>query len=388
MRSNQFYSPQYSSIEGLREYSRRRIPKFAFEYLDGGCNEDVNLVKNTTEIREVELKPFYLNDIKSVSLKKKLFGVEYDAPFGVSPVGLQGLIWPGSPEILAKAAREHNLPFILSTVTTASIEKIGEITEGKAWFQLYHPSKDEITKDLLRRIFEVGYPVLVLIADVPVFGFRPRDICNGLAMPPFINVKNIAQIFSRPKWLFSSILAGLPKFASLQPYIPHGYNIKQLGQFMNETFDGVLTVEKVKRLREQWKGKLVIKGIATEEDTEKLIKIGVDGLIVSNHGGRQLDAGESSIAPMRRISEKYGRKITVMLDSGIRSGPDIGRSLAVGAQFTFLGRTFMYGISALGKHGGRHTMGLLKTQLKQLLEQLRCARIEDLPRHLKTDSRS
>lgn len=388
MRPNQSYLPQYSSIERLRECSRRRIPKFAFEYLDGGCNEDINLAKNTIEIRKVELKPFYLNNINSVSLKKKLFGVEYDAPFGVSPVGLQGLIWPRSPEILAKAAREHNLPFILSTVTTASIEKIGEITEGRAWFQLYHPSKDELTKDLLRRIFEMGYPVLVLIADVPVFGFRPRDIRNGLAMPPFINVKNMIQIFSRPKWLFSSILAGSPKFASLQPYIPRGYNIKQLGQFMNETFNGILTVEKVKRLREQWKGKLVVKGIATEEDTEKLVKIGVDGLIVSNHGGRQLDAGESSIVPMRRIAKKYGKKITIMLDSGIRSGPDIGRSLAVGAQFTFLGRTFMYGISALGKYGGNHTMGLLKTQLKQLLEQLRCAQIEDLPRHLKTDLHS
>jgi L-lactate dehydrogenase (cytochrome) len=175
---------KYPSVADLRERSRSKIPKFAFEYLDGGCNDDVNLKKNTQRIRDIELKPKYLVDYDKPSLKVELFGHIYDAPFGISPIGLQGLMWPKSPEILAKAAFDHNVPFVLSTVTTASIERIAEITEGKAWFQLYHPAEESVTKDILKRAEVAECPVLVILADVPSFGYRPRDIRNGLSMPP------------------------------------------------------------------------------------------------------------------------------------------------------------------------------------------------------------
>ena len=191
---------KYPSVADLRAKAARKMPKFAFEYLDGGCNEDVNLEKNTKEIRELEFIPQYLKSNISVDLKTTLFGHTYDAPFGVAPVGLQGLMWPKAPEILARAAHEHNLPFILSTVTTSSIETIGEITEGKAWFQLYHPAKTEVRDDLLKRAAAAAYPVLVLLSDVPTFGFRPRDIRNGLAMPPKMSINNFIQIFKRPEW--------------------------------------------------------------------------------------------------------------------------------------------------------------------------------------------
>ena len=167
---------KYPSVDDLRLRAKAKIPKFAFEYLDGGCNDDVNLKKNTERIRAVELKPKYLVDYKAPSLKTELFGHTYDAPFGISPVGLQGLMWPKSPEILAKAAFDHNIPFVLSTVTTSSIERIAEITQGKAWFQLYHPAEESVTKDILKRAETAGCPVLVILADVPSFGYRPRDI--------------------------------------------------------------------------------------------------------------------------------------------------------------------------------------------------------------------
>ena len=156
---------KYPSVPDLRALAKRKIPKFAFEYLDGGCNDDVNLKKNTDRIRAVELKPKYLVEYTPPSLKTKLFGHTYDAPFGISPVGLQGLMWPKSPEILARAAFDHNIPFVLSTVTTASIEKIAEITEGNAWFQLYHPSEERVTKDILKRAEAAGCPVLIILAD-------------------------------------------------------------------------------------------------------------------------------------------------------------------------------------------------------------------------------
>ena len=373
---------KYPSIDDLRKKAQKKIPKFVFEYLDGGCNEDVNLYKNTKEIRDVELLPYYLSKHLGSCMKTELFGYTYDAPFGIAPVGLQGLMWPNAPEILAKAAFEHNVPFILSTVTNSSIERIAEITEGRSWFQLYHPAENRLRDNIIKRAEVAECPVLVILSDVPTFGFRPRDIRNGLALPPKMSVANILQVLGKPEWALNILKYGQPSFETLKPYMPKGLDLKQLGKFMDATFSGRLNEEKIKPIRDMWKGKLVIKGIANEYDVEKAISLGVDGVIVSNHGGRQLDAGESSIKPLARIAEKYGKDIKVMMDSGIRSGPDIARTLASGADFTFLGRSFMYGVAALGKQGGDHTISLLKTELQQVMEQICCEKIADFPNHI------
>lgn len=376
------YDTNYPTVDDLRTKARTRIPKFAFEYLDGGCNEDVNLKKNTSDIRKVELIPRYLDKFDSSDLKTTLFGKTYDAPFGISPVGLQGLIWPNSANILAKAAKGHNIPFILSTVSTSSIEEIAEITEGNFWFQLYHPAEDEIRDKIISRAGDSGCDVLVILCDVPTFGYRPRDIRNGLAMPPKMSIKNILQIIGKPSWALNTLKYGQPNFKTLVPYMPGGLNLKGLGQFMNDTFSGRLSEEKIAPIRDMWKGKLVLKGVASEEDAEKALKLGIDGIIVSNHGGRQLDAGQSTIEPLKLIASKYGDKMTVMMDSGIRSGPDIARTVASGAAFTFLGRAFMYGVAALGDKGGSHTISILKMQLRQVMEQVCCERTDDLKNHL------
>lgn len=380
------YNPHYPSINDLRKKAAKHIPKFAFEYLDGGCNEDVNLHKNTSDLRKVELLPYYLSKHAGSSMKTELFGHTYDAPFGIAPVGLQGLMWPNAPEILAKAAFEHNVPFILSTVSTSSIERIAEITEGKAWFQLYHPTENRLRDDIIKRAAAAACPVLVILCDVPTFGFRPRDIRNGLAMPPKMSIKNILQILGRPEWALKTLIHGQPNFETLKPYMPKNLDLKQLGAFMNQTFSGRLNEEKIKPIRELWKGKLVLKGVANEADAEKALALGLDGIIVSNHGGRQLDAGESTIRPLTRIAKAYGDKITVMMDSGLRSGPDIARTMASGAKFTFLGRSFMYGVAALGNAGGNHTISLLKTELQQVMEQICCENVTDFPKHLISES--
>ena len=366
------YNPRYPSIEDLRAKAKKRIPKFAFEYLDGGCNEDISLYKNTNELRKVEMKPRYLVPFQGANLKTELFGHQYDAPFGISPVGLQGLMWPKSPEILAKAAFEHNIPFILSTVTTASIETIAKITEGRAWFQLYHPAEDKVTEDLIKRIGAVDCPVLVILSDVPSFGYRPRDIRNGLSMPPRMTLQNIIRVMKRPEWALRTLINGQPNFEVLKPYMPKNLNLKQLGKFMNATFEGRLNEEKVMRLRDLWKGKLVIKGVESEADVETAIQLGLDGIIISNHGGRQVDMGQATITSLQNIVSKYKDKINIMMDSGIRGGADIGRALSSGADFTFLGRSFMYGVSALGTKGGDHTISILKAQLTQVMEQMCC----------------
>jgi L-lactate dehydrogenase (cytochrome) len=375
-------NPEYPDVNYLRDKAKKRIPRFAFEYLDGGCNSEVNLVRNTQDIRNLKLRPNYLGPLTEVSLKTTLFGKTYDAPFGVSPIGLQGLMWPNATEILAKASFEANIPFILSTVGTASIETVAEITEGNAWFQLYNPTDPKVRNDLFRRLEASGIDVLVLLADVPSFGYRSKEIRNGLSIPPKLNMRNIAQILSKPKWAFNTLIAGQPTFKTLTPYIPKGLSLKHLGLFMNKTFDGRLSPEIVQEIRHLWKGKLVVKGITTEEDAQKCIDYGVDGIIVSNHGGRQLDLGESAIESLRNLAPKYRSSIQIMMDSGIRNGSDIAGTLASGADFAFLGRTFMYGVSALGKKGGTHTIEILKKQLHQVMQQLDCRSISDLPDRL------
>ena len=217
---------------------------------------------------------------------------------------------------------------------------------------------------------------------MPTFGFRPRDVRNGLAMPPKMSIRNIMQILGKPEWAIKTLIHGQPNFQTLKPYMPTNLDLKQLAKFMDQTFSGRLNEEKIKPIRDMWKGKLVLKGVANLEDAEKAINLGLDGIIVSNHGGRQLDAGESTIRPLSRIAKKYGDKITVMMDSGIRSGPDVARALASGAAYTFMGRTFMYGVGALGDRGGNHTISLLKTELQQVMEQVCCERVEDFPDHI------
>ena len=379
---NYKFISQYPSIADLKIQARKKIPRFAFEYLNGGCNDDVNIKRNNDEIRNVQLRPEYIKKFNGSSLKTSVFGIEYDFPFGIAPIGLQGLMWPNSPEILAKSAFKNNIPFILSTVSTSSIERISEITEGKFWFQLYHPAEDKLTNDLIIRTHDSGCKVLVILCDVPTFGYRPKDIKNGLSMPPKMNLNNFFQIFSKPHWAVETIKYGQPSFETLKPYMPKGLNLKQLGGFMNQTFDGRLNEEKIKKIRDNWKGKLVLKGVSSEFDVKQSIRLGIDGIIISNHGGRQLDAGPSSIKVLEKIAPKYGDKIEIMMDSGIRSGPDISRTLATGAKFTFLGRSFMYGVCALGKKGGDQTIHILKTELNQIMEQLCCEKISDLPFHI------
>ncbi|MBT30390.1 MAG: alpha-hydroxy-acid oxidizing enzyme [Thalassobius sp.] len=376
--SKEKFNPNYPDIDYLRERASKRIPRFAFEYLDGGCNAEINKRRNTDDIRKVKMKPVYLKDFKGLNMQTELFGKTYDAPFGISPIGLQGLMWPNASEILAKAAFENNIPYILSTVGTASIETIAEITEGNAWFQLYHPAENSLRDKLIQRLEDSQYPVLVLLSDVPTFGYRSKEIKNGLSIPPKMTLSNMIQIMQNPNWAISTLLAGKPEFKTLLPYIPKGMSMKHLGLFMNKTFNGRLNEEKIKALRDRWKGKLVLKGVESEEDVEKVISLGLDGIIVSNHGGRQLDSADSTINAMAPIVEKYKGQIKIMMDSGIRTGPDIANSIAKGAEFTFLGRSFMYGVSALGKKGGDHTIHLLKTQLRQVMEQLSCEKIEEL----------
>lgn len=368
------YKNDYLSPIQLRKKAKSKMPKFLFEYLEGGCNDNINLTKNIKEISDIELKPIYITEHKEADLKTELFGHTYDAPFGIAPMGLQGFMWPNAPEILAEAAGKYNIPFLISTLTTCTIERMNELAGGRAWFQLYHPRETALRNKLIKKVTDAGCPVLVLIIDMPTKAYRPWDVRNGFDMPPEMSVKNILQVMARPQWVLKTLRHGRPRFSIMKPFedpADHRFH-----------FDHKLDERKISEIRDMWKGKLVIKGVSSEEDTEMAIKLGADGIIVSNHGGRQLDAGQSSIKTLGPIVKKYEGKVKIMMDSGLRSGPDVARALASGAEFTFLGRNFMYAVAALGAQGGEHMIRSLKMQLKQVMEQISCVKVSDLKNHL------
>jgi L-lactate dehydrogenase (cytochrome) len=379
---NDYFNAKYPDTASLKKKARKRMPRFAFDYLEGGCHEEFGLARNRQDIQNVQLRSRLLTPFGKSDLSVDLFGHRYAAPFGIAPIGLQGLMWPRAPEILAKAAAELNIPYILSTVSSASLESIAEISEGKAWFQLYNPTDSEIRADLIKRIKRAGYKVLVVTVDVPTFGYRPRDMKNGLAMPPKMTVSNIVQMLSSPRWLYEMALAGKPQMQTLKPYMPKGMPTDQLADFMNKTVMGRVDIDGLKPIRDFWDGPLVIKGLINQEDVAAAISLGADAVVMSNHGARQLDVGESPVAPLQKAAFKFGDDIKIFMDSGLRSGTNIASALACGADFTFLGRPFVYSVGALGSKGGVHMINCLKMQLEQVMNQLGCATIPDLPQFL------
>ncbi|TMO42183.1 alpha-hydroxy-acid oxidizing enzyme [Pseudoalteromonas sp. S4389] len=379
---NNYFNHKYPDISDLKKKAKQRIPRFAFDYLEGGCMEERSVQRNRDEINAVQLRSTLLKPFSGSDQSVELFGHTYSAPFGIAPVGLQGLMWPKAPEILAKAAAEKNIPYVLSTVSSSSLERIAEVSEGHAWFQLYNPTDESIRKDLLSRIKAAHYPVLVVTVDVPTFGYRPRDIRNGLAMPPKMTLSNIMQMLSRPRWFYETALAGKPEMQTLKPYMSKDMPTDELAAFMNKTVMGRVDIEGLKPIRDMWQGPLVIKGLISEQDVKSAIELGADAVVISNHGGRQLDAGESPVKPLQTIASKYSKDIKIFMDSGLRSGTNIVSALASGADFTFLGRPFVYGIGALGDKGGIHTINALMMQVTQIMNQLGCEKVTDLPSFL------
>lgn len=377
-----YFDPRYPDTISLKHAAKKRIPAFAFDYLCGGCHEEVGVAHNVQVFNDVKLQSELLAPTPEIDLSIELFGHRYAAPFGVAPVGLQGLMWPNAPEILAKATLKANLPYVLSTVSSASLESIAEASEGTAWYQLYNPTDAEIRKDLMGRVERAGYKVLLVTVDVPTFGYRPRDIKNGLSMPPKMNLKNIIQMAMCPNWCWHTLQAGVPEMQTLKPYMPKGMKTSELANFMNNTVMGAVDFESLKVIRDNWNGPLVIKGLVNPADVAKAVELGADGIVMSNHGGRQLDVGQSPIDTMAQIHEQFGDKLKIIMDSGVQSGSNIAQAMALGADFTLLGRTFVYACGALGAKGGDHAIEMLTQQLTQVMGQLKCETPTRLPEFL------
>jgi L-lactate dehydrogenase (cytochrome) len=371
-----------ASVADLKKRARRRVPRFAFDYLEGGCNQEVALARNRSALDAIVMEPRYLEDCAAPDLSVSLFGRRYDAPIGVAPVGLGGLIWPRVGEYLAEAAGRANIPFCLSTVATTSIERAAELAGDCLWFQLYVPTDPAIRDALLDRAAAVGCRVLLVTIDVPGAAWRPRDQRNGLSVPPRFDLRTLLQMAVRPVWAMAMLRAGIPQFDSIRPYMPENVTMAGSSIFTRTTFTGGLNREALARIRDRWQGALVLKGIETVRDAELALQLGAEGIVVSNHGGRQLDASRSPIEVLPQIRAAVGDRMTVLADSGVESGADVARLLAQGAMGVLAGRAFIYGVAALGRAGAGHIIDLLREELSRFMGQVRCARPEELARHL------
>lgn len=364
---------RFPSIAAMERAARARIPGFAHDYMAGGVGREDGLARNRSELDRVRLVPRYLAEVSPPELATKVLGQKVAAPFGAAPVGLTGLMWPDAPKHIARAAAARGLPVGLSTYATASIEEVGAIAGPLMWFQLY-PLRDEaIEQDLLARFAAVGGEVLVVTVDIPGPTRRERDLANGLSVPPRRDWRTYLQCALRPGWSLAMLRAGVPEFRNVTRYVPEGAGATTALEFLGSIMAAHVTPERLRRYRELWKGKLVVKGVLDVRDARVALDCGADGIVVSNHGGRQLDAAPTAPEVLPAIAQAVGGKMAVLADGGARSGLDIARLLAKGADFVLLGRALAFSVAAMGPAGPAQALHVLTEELRGTLIQLGCA---------------
>lgn len=364
---------RFPSIAAMERAARRRIPRFAHDYMAGGIGPEDGLARNRADLDAVRLVPRYLTEYAAPDLTTMLFGQKLAAPFGAAPVGLTGLMWPDAPHHIARACAARGLPVGLSTHATASIEEIGAIAGPLMWYQLY-PLRDEtIDEDLLARFAAVGGEVLIVTVDIPGPTRRPRDIANGLSVPPRRGWRTWAQCAVRPGWSLGTLCAGVPQFRNLTRYGPEGADTATLVDFLANIMAGHVSPARLRRYRDLWKGRLIVKGVLDARDAEVAIECGADGIVVSNHGGRQLDAAPTAPGVLPAIRDAVDGRLTVLADGGARSGLDIARLLASGADGVLLGRALTFAVAALGARGPAHALDILTAEFRSTLGQLGCS---------------
>lgn len=369
---------KYPSIADLRKLSKRKIPYFAFEYLDSGTGSEYGVKENRYRLDQVRFLPEILHGELNYDLTQKFMGKTYDLPIGIAPVGMSGLIWPGAEKILADRGRKANIPFCLSTVAAALPEDVAQLIGDNGWFQLYVPYSGEVRRDILARVHDAGFDKLVVTVDVPEQSRRERQRRAGLVYPPKITLSHLISAASCPQWSLGRLREGMPRLKLLESYDKGKSSGKEGGTTAGSLYRGNVDWITMQKIRNEWEGDLLVKGIMCPEDALKLKQLGVDGVWVSNHSGRQFEGGPAPIEQLPKVREKLGRDYPIIFDSGIIGGLDIIRALAMGADFVFLGRAFHYAVSALQKTGVDHLLHILSEDIKSNMGQIGANNIGDL----------
>ncbi len=374
---------RYPAITDLERRARKRIPFFSWEYLASGTGADQAVQRNADALAEITLTPQLLKGQFEPAVETKLFGVTYTSPIGIAPVGLTGLIWPDADAALAAAAAERRIPYCMSTVSTTSPEAAGPAADGMGWFQLYPPREKDMRDDLIERARDAGFTTLVVTADVPARSRRERQVKAQIRVPPKIGPRLIAQSVVNPAWSMSVMRNGLPRFRTLEKYVDRA-TMRNIAGFVGASLGGTLSFDYLNEVRKQWRGPLVVKGILDPGDADRCLDNGADAIWVSNHGGRQLDGCIAAIDALPAVLDRVNGRVPVIFDSGVRSGLDVARSIAVGADFVFCGRAFLFGVAALGRKGALHAYDVLADELVNVMAQTGCRQLADLPLRLST----
>ncbi len=369
-------------IEDLRQLARRRVPRAFFDYAEAGSYSEETLRANRVDLEQLKLRQRILVDVSSRSLATTIIGQNLAAPFVLAPIGLCGM-QHGDGEILsARAANEAGIPFTLSTMSINSVEDVAEATGKPFWFQLYVIRDRGFSKDLLGRAKAAKCNALILTVDLQVLGQRHRDIKNGMTVPPEIRLKNVIDVATKPAWAWSILNGKRKTFGNLSGHVKGMENVNQLSKWVSEQFDPALSWKDVEWIKREWPGKLILKGILDVEDAKTAVKIGADAIVVSNHGGRQLDGAPSSISALPPIVDAVGADTEVLFDGGIRTGADAMRALALGARACLIGRAYIYGLGAGGQAGVAKAIDILEKELSITMALTGTNSIEEIGPHV------
>ena len=350
-------STKIHTIDDAIRLSKKRLPKLVFDFIDGASGDDKLAEINSKALDQIRLEPKVFRNVENRNLSKKIFDFHFDYPFGFAPMGMTNLSWPDADKMIAKESAYNNIPTCVSMASSTTLEDMFTFSEGHSWMQIYIFQSEEFIMELLKRAESIGYKVLILTVDVPILSRRARDDRNGFGYPFKIGPKQFLDFALHPQWSLTTLFKGAPQ--------PMNYVTSKSGDqiFRRKESRGATDWNTLKRVREAWKGKLIIKGVMNSEDAMKIKEAGADAIQVSNHGGRQLDSATASINALPLIRKALGDDFPILFDSGIRSGSDILRALALGANFVMFGRPLMYAIGADGARGLRRIINLIKEEL-------------------------
>jgi len=370
------------SIEDLRRIAKRRLPRAVFDFFDGGAEDEVTLRGNRAAFERVRLLPRVLVNVSAVDLKTEIFGKTANLPLAIAPTGGISAGRAGAELALARAAKAFGVPFTLATPAAFTIERVAEEVGGRLWFQLYAVRDHEFREKLVLRAKNAGYEAMLVTVDLPVSGKRERDPRNGFVTPYKPNWRNSRDVILKPAWLLEIMRHGLPGMANFEGYrftAPEGTDIATA---VGREMDAGLDWEALKRLRELWPRKLLLKGVERPDDAERAAALGCDGVVVSNHGGRQLDGALPTLEALPSIANAVGNKMTVLLDGGVRRGVDILKARALGAQAVLTGRATLFGVMAGGEAGARHALEILTSELERSMKLCGTRSVAEISRDL------
>jgi (S)-mandelate dehydrogenase len=371
------------NIEDLRRQAKRRLPRIVFDFIEGGSEAETGLRRNVEAFSRYRLLPRYLVDVGKCDQSARLFDRTYSKPFGFAPTGVTGIARPGSDVMLAEAAAAANIPFVISSASTAPLEELAKIAPESTWFQLYSARDMAVSEDFIRRAADAGIRTLVVTVDVTTAGKRERDIRNGWVLPYKPKLRSVLEAMLHPAWVLGYLRHGTPHLSNWIPYAKGAATAADTIAVFAANMPSISTWSHIETYRRIWPHKLVIKGIMHPEDATRAAEMGVDGIIVSNHGGRQLDRAPSPIEVLPMIRDAVGDRLVLMLDSGIRRGSDIFVALCLGARFVFVGRAAVYGAAAHGRAGADKAIEILRKEIETVQGQVGCANLSSLgPKYL------